>query len=323
MNVFSLNELVEEALMQGNKWACSQLINIFEDTRREMIEQKRIVLDLIEKKKTSKKRALFFGFTGSPGVGKSSLIDALVQHLVVSDAKIRIAILAVDPSSKISGGSFLGDRERLHFDLDSSLRSRIFFRSQAAGNELGGLSAYTYIVSRLLSYLFDLVFIETVGIGQNETEVEHLVDKTILVLQPNSGDHIQFLKAGIMEIPDVFVINKCDQEGASSESVIQLRSSLKLARLSNAVHETPIFLSSVVLKKGIEKIADWIQKTPEMEMSHFLKKEIYYLTKWVLSEYGRQGLLQVERRFGGVKKLLEGHKSFEAVQNLCSNELAF
>jgi LAO/AO transport system kinase len=146
------------------------------------------------------------GVTGPPGAGKSTLLSALVRHMRQSGYG-SVAVLAVDPSSKRSGGSLLGDRVRIEVDpADKS----VFIRSTAAGERLGGLAWGTRAAAQALAVAFDAVVIETVGVGQAETEVADVADTVVVVVQPGSGDVLQFLKSGIMEVPDVLVVTKAD-----------------------------------------------------------------------------------------------------------------
>src|SRR3954449_7080492 len=145
------------------------------------------------------------GVTGPPGAGKSSLLSALVAAWR-EDGRT-VAVLAVDPSSKRSGGSLLGDRARIEHDPRDD---GILIRSTAAGTRLGGLAPPTREAAHALAAAFDVVVVETVGVGQSETDVEELCDTTAVVVQPASGDTLQFLKAGIMEVPDVLVVTKAD-----------------------------------------------------------------------------------------------------------------
>src|SRR4051794_15697645 len=142
--------------------------------------------------------------TGAPGVGKSTLLGALASALVQPGDR-RLAIVAVDPSSAISGGALLGDRTRIRVPS-----GRVFVRSQASQAMPGGLAPRTYPVVRTLRRLFDLVLLETVGVGQSEADVRHVADATYVLLQPLAGDALQHLKAGVMEIGDALVVTKCD-----------------------------------------------------------------------------------------------------------------
>ena len=156
------------------------------------------------------------GITGAPGAGKSSLINALLKEITANEKKYLkrrgIAVLAVDPSSPFSHGALLGDRLRMseHFN-----HPKVFIRSLATRGSLGGLSAKTMEVADVLRAAgFDYIFIETVGVGQSEVEIASLAETTIVVFVPESGDEVQTIKAGIMEIADIFAVNKSDREGA-------------------------------------------------------------------------------------------------------------
>jgi LAO/AO transport system kinase len=145
------------------------------------------------------------GVTGPPGAGKSTLLSALLRAWRAQGKSV--AMLAVDPSSRRSGGSLLGDRARVEFDAHDR---GVFIRSTSAGERLGGLAWATRAAAHALAAAFDIVVIETVGVGQAETEVADVADTVAVVVQPGSGDVLQFLKSGIMEIPDVLVVTKAD-----------------------------------------------------------------------------------------------------------------
>lgn len=179
------------------------------------------------------------GFTGPPGAGKSTLINALIKEILKDESKYLkgrgIAVLAVDPSSPFSQGALLGDRLRLS---DHFQHPRVFIRSLASRGWLGGLSSATLEITDLLREAgFDFIFVETVGVGQSETEIVSLADLTVVVLVPESGDEVQALKAGLAEIADVFVVNKNDREGADQlaryiENAAMLRSERKIKVVS-------------------------------------------------------------------------------------------
>ena len=162
------------------------------------------------------------GVTGPPGAGKSTLLSALVR--VWRERGRTVGVLAVDPSSKRSGGALLGDRARI--DADPADRG-LFIRSMAAGERLGGLAPATRAAAQALAAAFDVVVVETVGVGQSETEVAEAADTVAVVVQPGSGDVLQFLKAGIMEVPDVLVVTKSDLGTVAQRAVRDLRAALR------------------------------------------------------------------------------------------------
>lgn len=236
-------------------------------------------------------RARVVGVTGTPGSGKSTLIGRLALELLHDDAATRIAVLAIDPSSAESGGALLGDRVRTHFPPGEP---RIFFRSQATQGDLGGVGRRTFAVTRLLRHLFDFVFVETVGVGQSEIEVTALADATALVLQPLAGDHVQFLKAGVMDVPDLFVINKCDQAALARRSLHELRSALETARLGREAH--PVFQTSALRGSGIAELAAFLRRTVRRpDTGELRRRERHFLAKAVAERYGRFGLEELDR----------------------------
>ncbi|TMK26011.1 MAG: ArgK protein, partial [Actinobacteria bacterium] len=194
------------------------------------------------------------GLTGPPGAGKSSLLSALLQFwrgsVQPTDGQQRtVAVLAVDPSSRRSGGSLLGDRARIDFDPADG---GVLIRSTAAGERLGGLARGTRAAAHALAAAFDLVVIETVGVGQAETEVADVADTVTVVVQPGSGDVLQFLKAGIMEIPDVLVVTKADLGQIATST----RRDLSAALRSLGSATTPVLtVSSLSPPTGVLELA--------------------------------------------------------------------
>ncbi len=175
------------------------------------------------------RRARIVGLTGPPGVGKSTLGTALISRY--REQGLRVAVLAVDPSSPFSGGALLGDRVRM---AEHSTDPGVFIRSMSSRGHLGGLSAAAPGAADLLSAIgFDVLLVETVGVGQNEVSVMRLADTVVLVLAPGMGDGIQAAKAGVLEIADVLVVNKSDREGASS-TVRDLKGMVALGRSGTA-----------------------------------------------------------------------------------------
>ena len=300
----SINEAMCEELSADNKsllaqafdlekWPIAQLISTFErNNTQSLIQRHQISAYLQDHHTEDSKNAIVFGITGTPGAGKSSLIGELCLSLIDTHPELSIAILAIDPSSQESGGALLGDRTRTIFPVNDK---RIFFRSQASHQDLGGMGKSTFHVTRLLRKLFDIILIETVGIGQSEIEVQRLADHTILVMQPLAGDQIQFMKAGIMEVPVTFIINKCDEEPLAKKSMHLLRSSLKLANIYIDNKETrpkDIFMTSATKHKGITSVCEHILNIRQnTDMTESLKQqEHYFLQKWIRQGYGEFGL---------------------------------
>jgi LAO/AO transport system kinase len=186
------------------------------------------------------------GVTGPPGAGKSTLLSALLEAWRRQDRTV--AVLAVDPSSRRSGGSLLGDRARIEFDPSDR---GIFIRSTSAGERLGGLAWTTRTAAHALAAAFDVVVIETVGVGQAETEVADVADTVVVVVQPGSGDVLQFLKAGIMEIPDVLVVTKADLAQIAARTTREVSAALRsLGSSSTRV----VAVSSLSPPQGIDEL---------------------------------------------------------------------
>jgi LAO/AO transport system kinase len=186
------------------------------------------------------------GITGPPGAGKSTLLSALLHAWRAQDRTV--AMLAVDPSSRRSGGALLGDRARIEFDAADR---GILIRSTAAGERLGGLAWPTRAAAHALAAAFDVVVVETVGVGQAETEIVDVADTVAVVVQPGSGDALQFLKSGIMEIPDVLVVTKADL----GQLAVHTRRDLSASLRSLGSQVTPVLaVSSLPPPQGIQEL---------------------------------------------------------------------
>ena len=187
------------------------------------------------------------GITGPPGVGKSTLLSALLPQWRARGASV--AVIAVDPSSRRSGGALLGDRARI--DADPADRG-IFIRSMAAGERLGGLAPATRAAATALAAAFDVVVVETVGVGQSETDVAEIADTAAVIVQPGAGDVQQFLKAGIMEVPDLLVVTKADLGPPAQRAVADLRVALRVLDAAPPV----LAVSAVPPADGIAALVD-------------------------------------------------------------------
>ena len=244
-------------------------------------------------------KALIVGITGSPGAGKSSLVDKLA--LFYKNKGERVGIVAVDPSSPFSGGAILGDRIRM---ATLGLDKNVFIRSMATRGNLGGLSRATVDAVAILDAAgFDKIIVETVGVGQDEVEIVKTADVSVVVLVPGMGDDIQAIKAGIMEIGDVFVINKADREGV-------LRTEKELEALLSLAHR-PDFWNPLVIKtvatesKGIEDLSKAIESYNEFQKTGENTERRTAIARWRLLELLREKLLADVLNENGTSEKLE------------------
>lgn len=195
----------------------------------------------------NKNKTRVIGITGLPGAGKSSLTNLILKELRKLQKKV--AVFAVDPSSSLSGGAILGDRVRMQ---DHFRDSEVFIRSMGSRGALGGVARATRSAIRLATILdFDYVLVETVGIGQSESEITSIADTTMLVLMPNSGDEIQLMKSGILQLANIYVINKCDLADAS-RMLQELKENT--APLAENMWEPPVLKTSAVNCEGISEV---------------------------------------------------------------------
>ena len=189
--------------------------------------------------------------TGAPGAGKSTLLDGLVRGLRARGETV--AIVAVDPSSRRTGGALLGDRIRMR---SGARDDGVFIRSMAARDRLGGVADSARAGVTILAAAFDWVFVETVGVGQSEADVAGLVDTLLFVVQPGSGDAIQFMKAGILELPDLFAVNKADLGAEARRTASELESGLRLGEREETDWRPPVLLVSARDGTGVEALLD-------------------------------------------------------------------
>jgi LAO/AO transport system kinase len=244
------------------------------------------------------------GVTGPPGAGKSTLLSALVR--VWRGRGRTVAVLAVDPSSKRSGGALLGDRARI--DADPADRG-LFIRSTAAGERLGGLAPATRAAAQVLAAAFDIVVVETVGVGQSETEVAETADTVAVVVQPGSGDVLQFLKAGIMEVPDVLVVTKADLGPVADRAVRDLRAALRSLGDGAPV----VAVSSVHPVHGVDALADALDAQRaglDVAAARTRARRLGALADYV-AEHGERGLRALGGRRAAERFLSEQDAALE------------
>ena len=287
-----LNSESISKLLKGEPRAIARAITLVENGGDGAAELMKAVFP-----KTGK--ATVIGITGSPGAGKSSLVDKLA--LYYKNAGNKVGIICVDPSSPFSGGAILGDRIRM---ATLGLDKNVFIRSMATRGNLGGLARATVDAVAILDAAgFDKVIVETVGVGQDEVEIVKTADVSVVVLVPGMGDDIQAIKAGIMEIGDVFVINKADREGV-------LRTQKELEALLGLAHRPdmwnpPIVKTIATESKGIEDLAAAIDTYYAFQADGSGSKERRQaIAKWRLLELLQERLLSdLLSRNGTLEKL--------------------
>ncbi len=251
---------------------------------------------------TFPKKAPIIGITGPPGAGKSTLVNALISNLTTDGSKV--AVLAIDPTSPFNFGSLLGDRIRMsgHFNHPG-----VFIRSLATRGSLGGLSAKTIEMSDVLRAAgFDYIVIETVGVGQSEVEIAGLADITLVVLVPESGDEIQNIKSGLMEIADAFIINKADRDGADT-----FANNLKKISQQKS-DDIKVFKTIASQATGIDEIAAFIKSAQSIKNTR---------TEFLLADKAYK-LIQ-QKRMGDVDKIELRKKIAGEMANPSFNLYAF
>lgn len=243
---------IAAGVLEGDRGSIAAALNLVED-RRPLARAD--VAALMGSLSAHTARAQRVGVTGPPGVGKSTLVAALSRALrrgTATSPPRTLGVLAVDPTSVRSGGALLGDRARIAPDPDDH---GLFVRSLATQGEMGGLAPSVPLGALILSAAFDVMIVETVGVGQTETDVRFVVDTLVFVVQPGSGDSLQFMKAGVMEVPDVLVVNKCDQVDLARMAALELRSALTSLRAAGMAPErTPLLSTCALDGAGVEAL---------------------------------------------------------------------
>ncbi|MGE5477836.1 MAG: ArgK/MeaB family GTPase [Bacteroidales bacterium] len=254
------------------------------------------------------------GMTGPPGVGKSTLMNALIANW--RGRGRTVGCIAVDPSSRRSGGALLGDRTRLSTDPEDQ---GIFVRSMAARDRLGGLAALTVSSMVLMRALYDVVLIETVGVGQSETDVVGVADTVLFCVQPGSGDSLQFMKAGIAEIPHVVVVTKADMEKEAKRARADVLGALSLGGAGDESDgwTVPVLLVSSMRRDGVDALVEAIDShgaflaEGERQAAARHRQAEQWLEEAVRERWGREGV----RRAGDLR-LPSGQSPFSRLAEL-------
>ncbi len=277
-----------QQLQQGDKKALARCITIVENE----LEGYHEILTSLK----FKKNVPVIGITGPPGAGKSTLINAVIKKITQQGKSV--GIIAIDPTSPFNYGSLLGDRLRMaeHFNNEN-----VFIRSIATRGSLGGLSAAIIeIVDVMRASTFDYIIVETVGVGQSEVEIVGLADTTILVLVPEAGDDVQSIKSGVMEIADVYVVNKSDRDGANTfmKNIVQLVHSKPLSNWN-----IPVIKAVATKGVGVDELLDAINKHQEVGMNtkrpYLLTEKAYRIIQnFKMKSVSKQDLkLQIEKEY--------------------------
>ncbi len=282
----ALTAPIAAGVRAGERVAVARALNLVEDRR---LEARPRIAALLRALGSGRPEGHRIGLTGPPGVGKSTLASTLAATL--RRRGYTVGVLAVDPSSRRSGGALLGDRARIDTDPEDQ---GLFVRSLATAGELGGLARAAPAAVMVLAAAFDRVVVETVGVGQSETDVEHVVDTVVFVVQPGSGDALQFLKAGIMEIPDVLVVNKADMGEAATRARAELVGVLRVAR-SAGLPSAPqdggdVVLVSATRRDGIDRLVDTIDRHREALLAGgaLVERRVRGQVEWGLRELLRR-----------------------------------
>ncbi len=270
---------IAEEILRGNPRAVARAISLIENNHN----RARTVMKKIF---PYTGRSLILGLTGSPGSGKSTLVDQMIERFLKSGHKV--GIIAVDPSSPFTGGAILGDRIRM---MRHSIDEDIFIRSMATRGHLGGLAKATgEAISVLEASGKDIIIVETVGVGQDEVEVVKLADMVVVVLTPGAGDDIQAFKAGIMEIGDIFVLNKADSP-ESDKTERQVRAMLELG-LSQA-DIPPVIKTVATTGCNVEKLIaeiDTLRNSRKDSLRENRKKRLIF---WMLKDLIRERIYEL------------------------------
>jgi LAO/AO transport system kinase len=254
LDVDAQDLVLVDGLLAGNRRDLAKAITLVESTRPEhRVRAQKLLAALLP----HTGRSMRIGISGVPGVGKSTFIEALGMHLI--EAGHRVAVLAVDPSSTVHGGSILGDKTRMEL---LSQRSEAFIRPSPSSGSLGGVAEHTREALLLCEAAgYDIIIVETVGVGQSETAVAGMTDCFVLLQLPNAGDDLQAIKKGIMELADLVVFNKADIDPKAAQlAAAQMRSALAMLHPASANWQPPVLTLSAIRKDGLVEFWQVVEK---------------------------------------------------------------
>ncbi len=288
-----------QGLRAGNRRALAKAITLVESTRHEHQQRAQRLLDAVL---PNTGRSMRIGISGVPGVGKSTFIEALGMHLI--EGGHRVAVLAVDPSSTVHGGSILGDKTRMEL---LSQRPEAFIRPSPSSGSLGGVAEHTREALLLCEAAgYDIIIVETVGVGQSETAVAGMTDAFVLLMLPNAGDDLQAIKKGIMELSDMVVFNKADIDPAAAQlAAAQMRSALSMLHPASPNWQPPVLTLSATRKDGF---ADFWQAIENFRQTltatgEFAARRRHQALAWMWQQID-SGLRSRFREHPGVKAAL-------------------
>jgi len=305
---------LKDRIIAGERAAIAKAITLVESSREEdIIQSHELISELIR----SPGQAIRIGFSGPPGVGKSTFIESFGSYIV--NKNFKLGVLAIDPSSNFTGGSILGDKTRMS---EISKNENTFIRSTPSRGSLGGIAIGTREAAIILDAAgFDYIFIETVGVGQSEITAANLVDIFTLIVGPGSGDELQGIKKGITEYADIFIVNKNDGDLASqaSKTASDYKSALSFYNKDSDALETQVVLVSSIENKGMDEVLDSYNKIVNANKvnNQFDKRRENQLAYWLEEEVRNKILLKLSSE-KETSELLESE-----VRRIISGETGF
>ena len=305
---------LKDRIIAGERAAIAKAITLVESSREEdIIQSHELISELIK----SPGHAIRVGFSGPPGVGKSTFIESFGSYIV--NKNFKLGVLAIDPSSNFTGGSILGDKTRMS---EISKNENTFIRSTPSRGSLGGIAVGTREAAIILDAAgYDYIFIETVGVGQSEITAANLVDIFTLIVGPGSGDELQGIKKGITEYADIFIVNKNDGDLASqaSKTASDYKSALSFYNKDSDALETQVVLVSSIENKGMDEVLDSYNKIVNVNKvnNQFDKRRENQLAYWLEEEVRNKILLKLSSE-KETSELLESE-----VRRIISGETGF